>query len=414
MTLETTTQKKRRLAKKRQKLKEKLSGLSNEEMVKRKTKRRLYMEQYRASQSEEERAARLQHMRQRDAERRASQSEAIRNNLDPGSIAEVIVELSKAEQRLISRIIPFIKIIKLNGVFGQYSFRGQAVLFAQDVFEVTENLANMLPRTANNAGIVVITERLENINVTRQFSISKQKVYDALNWLILNNPLYKDVTINPNVMIEENYIIRVEEVPVEIAVETNEEPTENASAYMSISDCSRIICASWHQGNDLIFTSGFAGVQCCAMALANILRACVLSPQNWSTNNLNMITGDQIYSNIRFKAERNLAANPIGNDQYLLVRNFTVIQDDLVVFSKKFQITCDEEPSIYGNLNDKLNEANFGSTLRQGLEDLFMVHNAGILITGGQSFGVMHYDNKYYFCNSHSCGQNGSRANDNN
>ncbi|KAG8268496.1 hypothetical protein J6590_025814 [Homalodisca vitripennis] len=130
------------------------------------------------------------------------------------------------------------------------------------------------------------------------------------------------VTIDPNVIIEENYIIRVEEVPVEIAVETNEEPTENACAYMSISDSSRIIRASWHQG-----------------------------------------------------------------------QNFPVIQ-----------ITFDEEPSIYGNLNDKLNEANFGSTLRQGLEDLFMVHNAGILITGGQSFGVMHY----------SCGQKGSRANDNN
>ena len=38
MTLETTTQRKRRLAKKRQKLKEKLSGLSNDEMVERKIK----------------------------------------------------------------------------------------------------------------------------------------------------------------------------------------------------------------------------------------------------------------------------------------------------------------------------------------------------------------------------------------
>ncbi|GFQ95021.1 uncharacterized protein TNCT_627381 [Trichonephila clavata] len=77
------------------------------------------------------------------------------NNLEPGSIPEVIANSSQAEQRLISRIIPFVKIIKLSGVFGQYSFRGQAVLFAQDVFEVTENLSNMLPRTSNNARIVV-------------------------------------------------------------------------------------------------------------------------------------------------------------------------------------------------------------------------------------------------------------------
>lgn len=42
------------------------------------------------------------------------------------------------------------------------------------------------------------------------------------------------------------------------------------------------------------------------------------------------------------------------------------------------------------------------------------LHNAGILITDGQSFGVMRHDDKYYFSNSHSCGPKGSRANDNN
>ncbi|GIY78098.1 uncharacterized protein CEXT_566231 [Caerostris extrusa] len=127
---------------------------------------------------------------------------------------------------------------------------------------------------------------------------------------------------------------------------------------MEISDSSIIVRASWHKGNDLIFTSGFAGIQCCAMALANILRDSILSPQYWSTNmlNLNMITGDQIYSNIRFQTERNLAAYSIENDPYLLVRNFKVIKDDLVTFGKRFRITFDEESSIYGSLNDKLNE----------------------------------------------------------
>ncbi|CAB3249469.1 unnamed protein product [Arctia plantaginis] len=163
------------------------------------------------------------------------------NNLDPGSIPEVIAVLSQAEQRLISRIIPFVKIIKLSGVFGQYSFRGQAVLFAQDIFEGTENLPKMLPRTTNNTGIIVVMERFENINVTRQFSISRQTVYDAFYWLVANNPLYKDVTIDQNVIINEEDIIRVEEAPVEIAVETNEESTNDASAYMEINDFSRIV-----------------------------------------------------------------------------------------------------------------------------------------------------------------------------
>ncbi|GIY04090.1 uncharacterized protein CDAR_106671 [Caerostris darwini] len=212
----------------------------------------------------------------------------------------------------------------------QYCFRGQSVLFAQDVFEVID-LPNMLPRTTNNAGIVVITERLENINVTRVFSI---------------------------VVINEDYIIRVKEAPVEIAVETNEEPTGDASANMETSDSSRIVRVSWHQGNDLIFTPGFAGVQWCATALVNILRTSTLSPQYWSTNIFNLnITGDQIDSNIRFQTARNLAAYSIENDQYLFLRNFKVIKIDLDTYSKRFRITFDEEPSIYGSLNDKLNEA---------------------------------------------------------
>ncbi|GFR06815.1 ATP-dependent DNA helicase [Trichonephila clavata] len=336
------------------------------------------------------------------------------NHLDPGSIPEVIANLSQAEQRLISRIIPFVKIIKLSGVFGQYGFRGQAVLFAQDVYEVTENLSNMLPRTSNNAGIVVVTERLENINVTRQFSISRQNVYNAPYWLVANNPLYKDVTIDQNVVINEGDIIRAKEAPAEIAEETNDEATEDTSAYMRINDCSRIVRASWHQANDSIFISGFSGVQCCAMVLANILRAYILSPQHWSTNdlNLNMISSDQIYRDVRFQTERNFVAYPIDKNGYLLVRNFKVIKNDLVAFNKRFQINFDEEPRIYGNLNDQVNQANFGRTLRQGIDKLFEDHNAGILISEGRSFGVMRYDNKYYFSDSHSCDPKGANAKD--
>ncbi|XP_029671986.1 uncharacterized protein LOC115240773 [Formica exsecta] len=55
-------------------------------------------------------------------------------------IPDVIRNLSDMEQRLLSRIVPFIKIIKLGGRFGQSGFRGQAVLFAQDIEEISEQL----------------------------------------------------------------------------------------------------------------------------------------------------------------------------------------------------------------------------------------------------------------------------------
>ncbi|GFQ90532.1 uncharacterized protein TNCT_6071 [Trichonephila clavata] len=232
----------------------------------------------------------------------------------------------------------------------------------------------MLPRTSDNAGTVVFTERLENINVTRQFSISRQKVYNALYWIVANNPLYKDVTIDQNVVINEEDIIRAEETPAEMAEETNGEATEDTRAYMRMNDFSRIVRASWHQANDSLFISGFAGVQCCAMGckVRNGEKFCGLSCRR----------------------------------EWIVIRakNFNVIKNDLGAFNRRFQINFDEEPRIYGNLNDQVNQANFGHTLRQGIDKLFEDSNAGILISEGRSFEVMHYDNKYYFSGSHSCG----------
>ncbi|KAF9798929.1 hypothetical protein SFRURICE_019711 [Spodoptera frugiperda] len=48
--------------------------------------------------------------------------------------------LSEMEVRLISRIKPFIKIVRLSGRYGQQGCKGQAILFAQQVDEVTEQL----------------------------------------------------------------------------------------------------------------------------------------------------------------------------------------------------------------------------------------------------------------------------------
>lgn len=41
-------------------------------------------------------------------------------------------------------------------------------------------------------------------------------------------------------------------------------------------------------------------------------------------------------------------------------------------------------------------------------QDLFANPKAGILIAESKSLGVLHYDNKYYFTDSHSCGPKGA------
>ncbi|GBM87988.1 hypothetical protein AVEN_139907-1 [Araneus ventricosus] len=44
------------------------------------------------------------------------------NTLDPGPIPRELQELTQAEIRLLARIKPFIKIIKFDGVLGQYGY----------------------------------------------------------------------------------------------------------------------------------------------------------------------------------------------------------------------------------------------------------------------------------------------------
>ncbi len=68
-------------------------------------------------------------------------------------------------------MIPYMKIVKFNGQLGQFGFNGQAILFAQDIFEVNDKLTSMLPRSSSNSGIVVVTENLYNLNINRLFNI---------------------------------------------------------------------------------------------------------------------------------------------------------------------------------------------------------------------------------------------------
>jgi len=67
---------------------------------------------------------------------------------------EVIKNLSEMEQRLLLRIIPFIKIIKLGG---QSGFREQAVLFAQDIEEIS-NYHYQLQKQACHLGMIIVCE----------------------------------------------------------------------------------------------------------------------------------------------------------------------------------------------------------------------------------------------------------------
>ncbi|GFQ76382.1 ATP-dependent DNA helicase [Trichonephila clavata] len=162
--------------------------------------------------------------------------------------------------------------------------------------------------------MVVITESLENVNISRGYNISRPRVYEALRWLINNNPLYQDVIINNDAQILQEDLIRVTQaINNENAQNNNQallepatvsavgEATNTNDAYKMINNLIHVLRASWHQGNNQVFNTNHAGSQCCAMVLANITRAAILAPHSWTNNilNTNMLEGDAIYAEIR-------------------------------------------------------------------------------------------------------------------
>ncbi|XP_063899054.1 uncharacterized protein LOC135119158 [Helicoverpa armigera] len=328
------------------------------------------------------------------------------NNLDPGEVPDIIKQLTQPEQRLLSRIIPFVKIVKYDGLFGQYGFRGQAVLFAQDIFEVTETLPNILPRSTDGIGMVVITEHLENLNVSREYNISRSRVYEALRWLINNNPLYHDVIIDNSAQILQEDLLRVTQHNCDENAQNNQEllepvsdmaETTNANnAYTMITDSMRILRASWNQDNKQVFNANYTGRQCFAMVLANITRAAILMPHLWTNNilNTNMLEGDALYAKIKQLSVDNPLVPSIDATGYLEIRHFRVIKESFMMFGRFFKIEFDEETDLVGCLRDSVNRSqDFGLTLKEALATMFTSHKAGVLIASSKSLGVMYYNN---------------------
>ncbi len=169
--------------------------------------------------------------------------------------------------------------------------------------------------------------------------------------------------------------------------------------------------ASWVQSDVGIFNNGYAGVQCLTMVLANIVRAAIFPRKSWTTNilNENMIEGDILYGKIRDLTANNSSALQIGLDGFLEISHLNILRSsNLSMFGQSIAIEYDENTEFFGSLQDSVNISNIGFTLKDALMQLLSIHNAGILIASRKSYGVMCYQGKYYFTNSHSCGRRGA------
>ena len=105
------------------------------------------------------------------------------NLLYPGSVPDELKKLNLIEISCISRVKPYMKIMKMNNVFGQASFKGlkyifelffkfqihnlgNVVHFAQAIEEVFEQLPLKLIDSDN----IIVTDKRENVSNIKQFS----------------------------------------------------------------------------------------------------------------------------------------------------------------------------------------------------------------------------------------------------
>lgn len=267
------------------------------------------------------------------------------NDLQLEDIPVEISRLNEVERRLLSRITPFMRIIKLNGSFGQYALRGQSIHFALDIFEVAPKLNEWLPFSPEDAAISIIVEEMLDLNKVHQFKIRQNYVKDALNWLLANNPLYNDVKNN-----FENVDFDIQKVVKVIPKENDEDKhkrdndvnaefrknrskkvgAETKSAYLFAAQGRQIIHASCHQGN--VRFAENAGVQCVAMALMTNIFQHLLPPEQWNTSryDLMMLYADRIYTEIKSRCK--ISNNPVAASGYLQMSNLKVIRYDFICF----------------------------------------------------------------------------------
>ncbi|CAL1547360.1 unnamed protein product [Lymnaea stagnalis] len=192
------------------------------------------------------------------------------------------------------------------------------------------------------------------------------------------------------------------------------------SSYIPIDKNFKILRAGHHQGDRNIFDGRYCGFQCCAMALAIILRSSILPISDWTSDVVtqSMLAAHRFYAMVLYlqyvfqnpelleRAQDIFCYDLPG--RYLRVQDFDVVKNCVSLFEKSFTLSYEAESPLFGTLMDNSNSKSPvegpGKTLLDSLHQLFTFHNAGIFIAGGKSLAVISHGDKFYLFDSHSCG----------
>lgn len=293
--------------------------------------------------------------------------------------------------------------------------KGQSILFAQDLNEVTDKLPVMLPRSSDSIGMAVISERRENQKSEKIYEISRVRVYKALNRLIKCNPLYSDVKIDENVDLSQEHVIRVvdDEDEVQKTVEFH---------FIDISKTGRILRGDFHQGTfdeslEICIKTERKGVSSCANAITNFARSTIMDPSEWSRNilNENLISGNLLHLTVEARKKSMKKDEYKDEKEPLKFEDFKIIQNDFKLdFSDdvalQFSLIFDETKFLFGNLRKNPKKNTKEMEFKNALIENFKTHSFGLIEASSQYVGVMRMKEKYYFSDSYACGPKGMRA----
>ncbi|CAG4958798.1 unnamed protein product [Colias eurytheme] len=292
-------------------------------------------------------------------------SNAFWNNMTVAPIPPEIECLSEMELRLISRIKPFIKVVRLGGRYGQQGFKGQAILFAQQVEEIPEQL----PLNIANAGISVVTENLDNVTNNRRYSVDIEKIKKALEWLLRNNHLYSNVQINTNITNEEIRSSILEAViTLENADHIRNEPKNH---FKALGHDRHILRGSFHQGSDR-FEEESRGRQCTANAATAIAYSSSKPLNEWAPSDLDRIL---LAGNTYFNRCMSRLAN---RPQFL---NTEELLPAVSVAATEFELNIQPDV-VVGVVNSSAPSdvlEGYFPNLSSGIEYFFTTHDKGII-----------------------------------
>jgi hypothetical protein len=115
------------------------------------------------------------------------------NSMIPSSVPQQLKDLTQVEEMLIARALPIMRVYIKPG--GQRGYSGHCINLPQNVKE----LATSLPRYPKELSVIIVKVKGKN-DTFKDVTVRKQKVHEALLWLIQNNPYYSDLQVNEDAL----------------------------------------------------------------------------------------------------------------------------------------------------------------------------------------------------------------------